>query len=146
MEISRQRVCWFTLLLAALQLGAGAGPSSENTAASLTSVTYASGFPLKKNLAWAVHVMPPFAMYDSTKKGREQFTGFVPEMAVLLEQQLNVNFTMMLGVPLNPEDEEETLKLLKLDDDGAEADLAGGAIHMSGQKIRAFALLAIKRS
>eukprot|EP00286_Rhodomonas_abbreviata_P026717 CAMPEP_0181313764 /NCGR_PEP_ID=MMETSP1101-20121128/14430_1 /TAXON_ID=46948 /ORGANISM="Rhodomonas abbreviata, Strain Caron Lab Isolate" /LENGTH=464 /DNA_ID=CAMNT_0023420755 /DNA_START=94 /DNA_END=1484 /DNA_ORIENTATION=+ len=108
---------------------------------SLTEVTFVTGFPTQKTLIWGMHVVPPFAFYDSTKTGNAQFTGLVPELAALLEPVLNVKFTFVLGAPSTPENEEAVLSTLDIEKDAndlppgvTKAHLAGGGIHVSANR------------
>ena len=64
--------------------------------------SHASGFKGKRFVV-AVHVVPPFLMYDESKTGNDAFSGITADLLAELSKELIFEYLLVLADPERPE-------------------------------------------
>ena len=132
-------------------LGAASGQSNASIAAVsggqgqqdclmdvLSFSSHAKGFNGKKFVV-AVHVVPPFLMYDESKSGNDAFSGITADLLTALADELVCEFVLVLADPERPSTSMAPLDALQFKKKFPEAgnvpaDIAGGAIRIASNR------------
>jgi len=124
-------------LLSLLALGGLAsvlGTATDKvTQSPINTVTQDIGFGGIK-FTMAVHEEHPFVFFDETKTGNDRFTGVTIELSQMLCELLECELDYYLADEQNPESAEAALEAIgagKPVGSAHEADIAGGAIHIT---------------